>query len=102
MSVIESFLSTNCFQQSHSGLLIMSLINISLFFHFETLLCTYSTDMTSNLARIPSWVNPNKIHMFEREIAGHEKSWSDKKRKGDGITMLIKIKKNNLKVCLEV
>lgn len=49
--------------------------------------------MTSNLTRIPSWVNPNKIYMFEREIAEHEKSWSDKKRKGDGITMLIKIKK---------
>lgn len=31
--------------------------------------------------------------MFEREIAGHEKSWSDKKKNGDGITMLIKIKK---------
>lgn len=29
--------------------------------------------------------------MFEREFVVHEKSWKESKRKGDDITMLIKI-----------
>lgn len=59
----------------------MSLINISLFFRFEILLCTNSTDTTFNLARKPSWVNTSKIYMFEREFVVHEKSWNEKRER---------------------